>query len=723
MNSTFNPYASWLGLPVSTRSPSHYDLLGLSPTETSLEEIAKAADVATSKVRAIRPGEHAAAWAQLLDELAMAKSVLLDPASRTAYDDQRESQQRAVERETPDSPTPNETTASTPAAPTAPNAPTRNASIEMAVEIATPSAQETEAKYPPGFTPPIAPEIVTAPSQDPASQRSPAPAQANPPATNTPAVNTPVANPPATSIAASSPASETQLQQPTGPMSPMAQDGMATPIGRPVGPLPNAPMAPAYPASPAAPQTATPMGQPAAAPLMSPAADIANPMAPVTTTPPAMPVAQAVVHPVGGGGSSSIPVGHAAADPNASASQDVTGANTSTSKEASRRRKLAWAAPLSVLAGVAVLSILIGAVYFGMKGRNNGQVAENSPNEDANGTETNGSGAAPVAGDDTSGGATPNETGTGGTGTAGTGTAGTGTAGTGTAGTGAGETSSGKSGASDLGNSPYSPPSQTPSANDTESTTKTIVPVIPVEGTPADSTNTTVPIVPAEGTPADSTKTTVPVAPVEGEPTEPTKTNKPPTSTGDQANATETGPTKQEIVEFRDAMLNAYDATCLHDFKAASEKIEVAKTKAKTEEHKQMAARLEEVADYVKQYRAAIEKAVSGLSSGTVFQVGEFTVALVERGKDFIKIRAAGQTRHYKLNALPRGTGLALGDMVLDQLAPSTKVLQGAYLLAHPRVDEEQLQQADAVWRRAIEDGAKIEHLLPALKDDYAAIK
>ena len=100
-----------------------------------------------------------------------------------------------------------------------------------------------------------------------------------------------------------------------------------------------------------------------------------------------------------------------------------------------------------------------------------------------------------------------------------------------------------------------------------------------------------------------------------------------------------------------------------------------------------MAARLEEITDYVKQFREALQAGLADLSSGTVFQVGAFTVALIEKGPDHISIRVAGQNRRYKLNVLPGNTGLALADFVLDKNSPSTRVIKGAYLLVHPRVD------------------------------------
>ncbi len=689
MNSAFNPYASWLGLRVSTRSPNHYELLGLLPSETSAEAITSAADKATSTVRSIRPGEHAAAWAQLLDELAMARSVLLDPTSRAAYDAQRESALSDTEYqpESLDDPMAHRPAGAAPQQALA--QPTQ--AIEMAVEIAQPSAAEAASKYPPGFTPPAAAPTAAIPATSTADPMAPTATPTSAPANPAPAN-------PATGNAAAPPTEPT-----------------------------------AYPASPQ-----TPVGQAVAAPMSAPA----NPaMTPAGQSPTPVPVAQGVAavpsHPASMGQASpaAIPVGQATAVPTSVLGGNGIGANKSTSKEASRRRKQAWTGPLTVLAGLVILIILTGAVYYGINQPGDAEVAEN-PKGSA--TETDGSSEKKPA-DETDGSVEPNA-----------GASETGADKTGTTEPNSGANAEPNTAAPDASpkgttqQATAPPDSTTNGGSETtqsiDSQTKTVVPIIPIgsePNTPKTGTTAQSPLdnpaatstgsAPKTGAPSDPTQPANPTTanpksgnPKSGNP----KSGEPTKGSGEQTSVTESAkPTQKEIIAFRDAMLSAYDATCLHDFKAAEKSVAEAKAKAKTEEHKQMAARLGEIAGYVKQYREALDKSVEGLASGTIFQVGEFTVAVVERGKGYIKIRAAGQTRHYELNALPRGTGIALGDMVLDQLAPSTKVLQGAYLLGHPRVDTKQLEQAGQIWRKAIEEGADIKHLLPALKDDYASIK
>jgi hypothetical protein len=82
----FDPYHKWLGIPKEHRPPTHYQLLGVTPTETDPEVIDEAAVRQTTHVRAYQMGEHSAASTRLLNEISQAKLTLLNPAKRRAYD-------------------------------------------------------------------------------------------------------------------------------------------------------------------------------------------------------------------------------------------------------------------------------------------------------------------------------------------------------------------------------------------------------------------------------------------------------------------------------------------------------------------------------------------------------------------------------------------------------------------------------------------------------------
>ncbi|MEO8495469.1 MAG: hypothetical protein ABI614_10385 [Planctomycetota bacterium] len=88
MSDNFNPYAQWLGLPTTATSPDHYQLLGIHESVTDPAAIASAADRAMTRVRACKPGPHAAAWAQLLDRISAAKTTLTDSEQRQKYEQQ-----------------------------------------------------------------------------------------------------------------------------------------------------------------------------------------------------------------------------------------------------------------------------------------------------------------------------------------------------------------------------------------------------------------------------------------------------------------------------------------------------------------------------------------------------------------------------------------------------------------------------------------------------------
>lgn len=86
MSTTFDPYSQWLGIAEGPRPPDFYSLLGLLPTERDSAAIARAADMQLARLRQIRPGEWAAVWSRLIDEITEAKRCLTDPHSKAVYD-------------------------------------------------------------------------------------------------------------------------------------------------------------------------------------------------------------------------------------------------------------------------------------------------------------------------------------------------------------------------------------------------------------------------------------------------------------------------------------------------------------------------------------------------------------------------------------------------------------------------------------------------------------
>jgi hypothetical protein len=84
----FDPYHKWLAIPPDQRPPTHYQLLAVSPAEKDPEVIEEAALQRIAHLRSYQIGPHAKECTRLLNEIAQAKVVLLNPAKRQEYDAQ-----------------------------------------------------------------------------------------------------------------------------------------------------------------------------------------------------------------------------------------------------------------------------------------------------------------------------------------------------------------------------------------------------------------------------------------------------------------------------------------------------------------------------------------------------------------------------------------------------------------------------------------------------------
>ncbi len=82
----FDPYYRWLGIPKGQRPPSHYRLLGISPTEEDNEVIKAAVEHQTTLVRNQKQPEQESIATRLLYEIQEAGMVILDPYRRKQYD-------------------------------------------------------------------------------------------------------------------------------------------------------------------------------------------------------------------------------------------------------------------------------------------------------------------------------------------------------------------------------------------------------------------------------------------------------------------------------------------------------------------------------------------------------------------------------------------------------------------------------------------------------------
>ena len=86
MSKSFDPYYKWLGIPPEEQPPHHYRLLGIRAFESDADVIEGAADRQSTHLRGAQSGKHAALSQQLLNEVAQARLVLLNPTRKQVYD-------------------------------------------------------------------------------------------------------------------------------------------------------------------------------------------------------------------------------------------------------------------------------------------------------------------------------------------------------------------------------------------------------------------------------------------------------------------------------------------------------------------------------------------------------------------------------------------------------------------------------------------------------------
>jgi hypothetical protein len=83
----FDPYQQWLGIDASERPIDHYRLLGVARFEADAGRIAAAAEERMRYIRTFQTGPRGLHTQQLLNEMAAAKLRLLNPATKSEYDD------------------------------------------------------------------------------------------------------------------------------------------------------------------------------------------------------------------------------------------------------------------------------------------------------------------------------------------------------------------------------------------------------------------------------------------------------------------------------------------------------------------------------------------------------------------------------------------------------------------------------------------------------------
>ncbi|MGD9724574.1 MAG: hypothetical protein AB7O59_04085 [Pirellulales bacterium] len=163
----FDPYRDWLGIAGGRRVAHYYRLFALPPFEADRQKIAQAADAAIERIRRIDPAGQREVHGQLLSELHSAKQCLLDPATRSRYDDAL--RQRAAAAQ---SAAQKQAAAPSSAAPTAATTPSATA------PSAATSSGATSSAVPPPPAAPIIPSAAPLPTAIPVAQPAAAPPRA-----------------------------------------------------------------------------------------------------------------------------------------------------------------------------------------------------------------------------------------------------------------------------------------------------------------------------------------------------------------------------------------------------------------------------------------------------------------------------------------------------------------------------------------------------------------
>ncbi len=88
MAEIFDPYHRWLGISPKDQPPNYYRLLAIDRFESDLEVIRDAADRQMAHVRSYQLGPYSALSQKILNELAAARTCLLNAERKAVYDEQ-----------------------------------------------------------------------------------------------------------------------------------------------------------------------------------------------------------------------------------------------------------------------------------------------------------------------------------------------------------------------------------------------------------------------------------------------------------------------------------------------------------------------------------------------------------------------------------------------------------------------------------------------------------
>jgi hypothetical protein len=124
--------------------------------------------------------------------------------------------------------------------------------------------------------------------------------------------------------------------------------------------------------------------------------------------------------------------------------------------------------------------------------------------------------------------------------------------------------------------------------------------------------------------------------------------------------------------------------------------------------------RLEELAEYLGQFWAAVDRAARRLQAqgGGELEIADHTWGFIEYDGSLLVLRVAGRTRRYSRATLPGKVALAFAERALDPKAAVNKVFLGTFLVMDGRGDR---TLGRRMWEAAQQAGTDVARLLPEL--------
>lgn len=157
------------------------------------------------------------------------------------------------------------------------------------------------------------------------------------------------------------------------------------------------------------------------------------------------------------------------------------------------------------------------------------------------------------------------------------------------------------------------------------------------------------------------------------------------------------------------------------DFVAAQSDLAVARRLPALPEQAAVVDRLARLGQWVREFREALDKAVQGIQPGSSISIPgrEAAVGIVDTAQETVVLRVQGMNRTFRLNDLPPGLGTLLADQWLDQTAPTTRIVKGAYVLVNPNSKPTDVDKARAWWQEAVDGGELPADMMAVFDDQY----